>query len=107
KAEEEARRKASAAGASAPKKESAKETASKEMYLTPEALKLSNDFESNKNNLPWPVEKGYISDRFGTHAHPTLRGVEVNNNGIDISTQPGTSVRAIFKGKVKSIFSIP
>lgn len=106
KAEEEARKKAAASGSATEKKEAAKPS-SKEMYLTPEALKLSNDFENNKNNLPWPVEKGYISEQFGTHAHPTLRGVQTNNNGVDISTQKGASVRAIFKGKVKSVFSIP
>jgi septal ring factor EnvC (AmiA/AmiB activator) len=104
KREEEARKKEETAGAV---KKEAPKTVSKEMYLTPEALKLSNDFESNRNSLPWPVEKGYISEQFGTHAHPTLKGVVINNNGVDISTQPGASVRAIFKGKVKSIFSIP
>lgn len=108
KEEAEARRRAAEAAAKglATPKPAAK-TSTPEMYLTPEALKLSNDFESNKNNLPWPVEKGYITGQFGTHAHPTLKGVQVNNNGIDITTQPGASVRSIFKGKVKSIFNIP
>lgn len=114
KKEEEARRRAAAAAAA--KKGSAKsktteaakpKTASGDMYLTPEAQKLSNDFESNRNNLPWPVERGTISERFGTHAHPTLKGVMVNNNGLDIRTQPGSPVRSVFKGTVKSIFSIP
>lgn len=80
---------------------------SNEMYLTPDALKLSNDFESNKNNLPWPVERGVISEKFGTHGHPTLKGVVVNNNGVDIQTQEGSTVRAVFSGTVKNIFSIP
>lgn len=78
-----------------------------ELYLTPEALKLSNDFESNQNNLPWPVERGTITGRFGQHEHPTLKGVMVNNNGVDIETAKGASVRSVFKGTVKSIFSIP
>jgi septal ring factor EnvC (AmiA/AmiB activator) len=82
-------------------------TAPGEMYLTPEAQRLSNDFESNKNNLPWPVERGTLAEKFGTHAHPTLKGVMVNNNGVDIQTQPGSPVRSVFKGTVKSIFSIP
>ena len=86
------------------KKETAKPTTSaKEMYLTPEALKISNDFEGNKNNLPWPVEKGYITEQFGQHAHPTLKGVMVNNNGVDIATQPGATVRCVFKGTVVAI----
>lgn len=109
KKEEEARKRAAAAkgsGANTAKTDAARPKAG-EMYLTPEAQKLSNDFESNRNNLPWPVERGTITERFGMHAHATLKGVQVNNNGIDISTQPGSQVRAIFKGTVKSIFSIP
>jgi septal ring factor EnvC (AmiA/AmiB activator) len=78
-----------------------------ELYLTPEALKLSNDFESNQNSLPWPVERGTITDKFGQHEHPTLKGVMVNNNGVDIETAKGANVRSVFKGTVKSIFSIP
>lgn len=110
KEEAEARRRAAEAaakGLATPKPTTKASAAAPEMYLTPEALKLSNDFESNKNNLPWPVEKGYITGQFGTHAHPTLKGVQVNNNGIDIATQAGATVRSIFKGKVKSIFIIP
>ena len=114
KKEEEARKRAAANRLAATTPGKAKtgtaekpKNASGEMYLTPEAQRLSNDFESNQNNLPWPVERGTITDRFGTHAHATLKGVQVNNNGIDIQTQPGSSVRAVFKGTVKSIFSIP
>ncbi len=117
KKEEEARKRKAAleaakrkkAGTPAPKTtEAAKpKTASGELYLTPEAQKLSSDFESNKNNLPWPVERGTLTEKFGTHAHPTLKGVMVNNNGVDIQTSPNSPVRAVFKGTVKSIFSIP
>lgn len=113
KRKEEEARKREAAKANAGKTktpEAAKNnkgTESKGMFLTPEAQKLSNDFESNRNNLPWPVEKGYIAERFGTHAHATLKGVMVNNNGIDITTQPNVTVRSVFKGTVKKVFNIP
>jgi septal ring factor EnvC (AmiA/AmiB activator) len=101
---EEARRKAEAAksGVKTDTKES-----SKDMYMTPEVQKLSDDFTSNKNNLPWPVDRGYITERFGTHPHPTIKGAMVNNNGVNIATDPGAKVKAVFKGKVRSIFSIP
>jgi septal ring factor EnvC (AmiA/AmiB activator) len=97
------------AGGTKPKTtEAAKpKTASGDIYLTPEAQRLSDDFENNKNNLPWPVESGTLAEKFGTHAHPTLKGVMINNNGVDIQTQPGSPVRSVFKGTVKSIFSIP
>lgn len=115
---EEARRRAEAARtatANAAAGKESKETkpaktttdSNKDLYLTPEVLKLSSDFEGNKNNLPWPVEKGYITETFGTHPHPSIKGAMVNNNGINIATQPGTQVRVVFKGKVRNIFSIP
>jgi len=93
--------------ASKPNESNKQKSANGGMYLTPEAQKLSDDFENNRNNLPWPVERGIIAEKFGMHAHPTLKGVMVNNNGVDIQTDPGTSVRSVFKGTVKSIFSIP
>jgi septal ring factor EnvC (AmiA/AmiB activator) len=115
KKEEESRKregttnpKTSASGKKPKTSEAAKpKTASGDMYLTPDAQRLSNDFESNKNVLPWPVERGTLAEKFGTHAHPTLKGVMINNNGVDIQTQPGSPVRSVFKGTVKSIFSIP
>jgi septal ring factor EnvC (AmiA/AmiB activator) len=114
---EEARRREEAAKAAAlagksstpSKVEPAKPTKSEsnDLFLTPEVIKMSSDFEQNKNNLPWPVERGYIAESFGTHNHPTLKGVQVNNNGVDISTQPNAGVRAVFKGKVTKVFNVP
>ena len=106
---EEAARKAAASGINSPINEPVKPTGKVEpdLFLTPEVLKMSADFEQNKNNLPWPVERGYITEEFGTHAHPTLKGVQVNSNGVDISTQPNANVRAVFKGKVTKIFNVP
>ncbi|MES2559305.1 MAG: peptidoglycan DD-metalloendopeptidase family protein [Bacteroidota bacterium] len=105
---EEAARNAAAGKATPGKTEPAKSTKTEsDLFLTPEVLKMSSDFEQNKNNLPWPVERGYIAESFGTHAHPTLKGVQVNNNGVDISTQPNANVRAVFKGKVTKIFNVP
>jgi septal ring factor EnvC (AmiA/AmiB activator) len=101
---EEARRRAEAAKA---KGTDAKTPAPKDMYLTPEVQKLSDDFAGNKNNLPWPIDRGYITERFGTHPHPTIKGALVNNNGVNIATDPGAKVKAVFDGKVRSIFSIP
>lgn len=74
--------------------------------LTPEAAALSASFESNKGKLPWPVERGVITGRYGQHPHPVLPGVETINNGINISTSENATVRAVFKGKVSAIFSI-
>lgn len=67
---------------------------------TPATIKLSNDFENNKGQLPWPVEKGIISSSFGRHAHPVWHDVVINNNGIDINSSKGAKARAIFDGRV-------
>lgn len=75
--------------------------------LTPEAAALSANFESNKGKLPWPVERGVITAKFGNNPHPVLAGITVPNNGVDIATSPNAEVRAVFEGTVSGVFSIP
>lgn len=75
--------------------------------LTPEAQKLSNSFASNKGSLPWPVEKGSISETFGEHQHPQLKNVTTKNDGIDIRTSKGSAVRSIFNGEVTGTVHLP
>src|SRR5690554_1680929 len=75
--------------------------------LTPEAAALSASFENNKGKLPWPVERGVITSSFGKHAHPVLPGIMIENNGIDITTGKGETVRSVFNGTVTSVFTIP
>ncbi len=75
--------------------------------LAPEAKNLSDNFAANKGKLSWPVDKGFISGRFGKQAHPVLRNIIIDNNGIDITTDKEATVKAIFKGTVSSILVIP
>ena len=75
--------------------------------LTPEAQKLSNNFSGNKGSLPWPVESGTISSSFGEHAHPTLKGVTIKNDGVDIESQKGSFARSVFQGEVSGTIDIP
>jgi len=75
--------------------------------LTPEAAALSASFEKNKGKLPWPVERGVITSRFGNNPHPVLAGITVPNNGINIATNANATVRAVFEGTVSAVFSIP
>lgn len=75
--------------------------------MTPEARELANSFASNKGKLPWPVAEGVITAQFGEHPHPTLKGVKVQNNGVDISTKKGNIGRAIFDGEVSRVIIIP
>lgn len=78
-----------------------------ELALTPEAKELNADFEKNKGKLPWPVEKGVITGRFGPQPHPVLPNVQVDLAGIDISTEKGSAVRTVFRGEVTAIIVIP
>ncbi len=73
------------------------------MRLTPEEEALSAAFEDNRGKLPWPVERGIISSRFGEQPHPVLKKVTVKNNGIDISTTAGSEARVAFEGLVVSV----
>ncbi len=74
--------------------------------LTPEAAALSSNFESSKGRLPWPVEKGFVSDGFGRHQHPVAEKVTVDNNGIDIRTSTNATARAVYEGVVSKVFYI-
>lgn len=104
---EAARKKAEAeAKAKGTKMPTGDKTSSSNLALTPEAQKLSKDFTNNKGRLPWPVEKGIIVEYFGTHEHPQLKGVMISNNGVDIKTAKGASVRAVFSGRVSGVIQI-
>ena len=107
KREEEARRKAAAEAAKTSNSNPTKEVESVTFEETKESAKLSASFEGNKGKLPWPVDKGSITENFGKNPHPTLKNVYTNNRGIDISSPKNAQVRAVFDGEVTSVLSIP
>lgn len=76
---------------------------SSKFVLTPEGKIVSDNFRANKGKLPWPVEKGYMSLAFGTHKHPVVKTIEIQSNGIEISTESGSNARAVFDGEVMQI----
>jgi len=82
------------------------ERPSYKLSLTPEVQNLSNSFAASRGRLPWPVEKGFISGQYGRHPHPVFTNVQVDNNGIDITTGEGAPVRAVFEGTVRSVTNI-
>ncbi len=67
---------------------------------------LTIAFEGQKGKLPWPVDEGFISVKYGLHTHPTLKRVQMNNKGVDIQTSLNSKVKAVFPGKVSAIMSI-
>jgi len=77
-----------------------------EYSLTPEQMLVGDSFEQNKRRLPWPTERGVITEHFGIHQHPILTNVQIRNNGINISTEANSKVRTIFNGEVTRVFGI-
>lgn len=82
-----------------------KKTNSKVFALTPEAKILSNNFTSNKGKLPWPVEKGYVTLKYGKQPHPVVKTATIQSNGIRIITASSQNVRSIFDGVIYRIIS--
>jgi len=76
------------------------------MKLTPEMKIISNEFNKNSGRLPWPVTKGVITMGYGLQSYPGLRNGQINNKGVDISTEKDAPVLAVFDGKVKSVVVI-
>ncbi|MEA1874231.1 MAG: peptidoglycan DD-metalloendopeptidase family protein [Bacteroidota bacterium] len=87
--------------------EEAKKSSASGYSMTPEEKLISKEFGNNKGRLPWPVASGVITGKFGKQAHPVLKGVYINNNGVDISTSKGSIVRSIFSGEVRKVFKVP
>ena len=74
-----------------------------EFILSPEAKALATKFESNKGKLPWPLEEGLITRRFGRQAHPTFPGITLNSTGLHFTTKKDSDAKTIFNGKVLNI----
>jgi septal ring factor EnvC (AmiA/AmiB activator) len=74
--------------------------------MTNEEVALASSFTASQNRLPWPV-RGFVSDHFGRKSHPVLKGVVVDNLGVDIQTSSGESVRAVYDGVVLDVTEMP
>ena len=109
KAKEKAERERLAKEKATGKKETpakAKPVSSTKFDLTPEEKTLSNSFKTNRGRLPWPVEKGFISMKYGDQPLPGMPNVTVHNSGVEITTESGSVVRAVFEGEVFKIQNI-
>lgn len=73
----------------------------------PETAVAASSFSKMQGKLPWPVEDGFISKTFGRQKHPTLRNLEITNNGIDIRTDENEQVHAIYDGVVAGVQYVP
>jgi len=74
----------------------------KEVTNAFETATLSSSFEENKNKFPWPVS-GFVSQKFGRQMHPVLKGIQIQNDGVNIQTKQNEPVRVVFDGEVRTI----
>lgn len=70
------------------------------------AIALSASFADNKNKFSWPVS-GFVSQGFGRQAHPVLKGIIIQNDGVNIQTRQGEQVKSIFNGEVSRVAFTP
>jgi septal ring factor EnvC (AmiA/AmiB activator) len=76
---------------------------SSRIILTAEAKILADNFRANKGKLPWPVEKGFVSLRYGDQPHPQFHTLMIHNSGVEITTEQGSNARAVYSGEVTSV----
>ncbi|MEL7144853.1 MAG: peptidoglycan DD-metalloendopeptidase family protein [Bacteroidota bacterium] len=76
---------------------------SKKSTAAVDLSKLSATFEKNKKQIPWPVEKGFVSIKFGKHPHPVIKGEYEDNQGVVIQTPKKEKVKAVFEGTVRVV----
>lgn len=99
---QEAKRKANASKGSG-KTSDGKATAPKSTPSSEDPLSAS--FASNRGRLPWPVEKATVLREYGRYRHES--GGENINNGLEILSSNGSSVRSVFDGEVSRISTGP
>jgi len=74
--------------------------------MNEEEATLASSFTASQARLPWPV-KGFVSGHFGQRPHAVLKGVMVDNLGVDIQTSAGDPVRSVYDGVVLDVTQMP
>ncbi len=110
RAAEEARKKKEAEEAARKKQEQEEHTgtdrpAKPKATPTPvEAVKPGIPFANMKGRLPLPLDRGAtVAVPFGLQTHAEYSKVKMQNNGIDLETEPGASARAVHEGTVSMV----
>ncbi len=66
---------------------------------------LSGGFEANRGRLPMPISGTYrVVSHFGQYNVDGLKGVTLDNKGINIQGKPGCVARSIYDGEVSAVF---
>ena len=83
----------------------AKRSSTEVFTVSSEDRRLSGNFESNRGRLPMPITGPYrIVSHFGQYNVEGLKGVTLDNKGINLKGQAGAKARSIFDGEVSAVF---
>ena len=75
----------------------------REVSVSEEELNsYETNFRDQRGQLPWPVNNGTITEKFGERVHPVF-GTRTRNLGVDIAAPAGASVRVVNDGYVYGI----
>lgn len=74
------------------------------ILLNAENLALNENFVKNRGILPWPVDKGVTIMHYGNNTLPS--GSVITVNGITVSSDIGSNVKAVFDGVVSNVVFI-
>ncbi|MGP1350144.1 MAG: murein hydrolase activator EnvC family protein [Hoylesella marshii] len=84
--------------------EANKEVADSRQLSTVDRM-MSGGFEANKGRLPMPITGNYrIVSHFGQYNVEGLKGVTLDNKGINILGHAGCAARSIYDGEVSAVF---
>lgn len=85
--------------------ENVREDVQEMSMMTSVDRKLSGSFEANRGRLPMPITGSYrVVSHFGQYNVEGLKGVKLDNKGINILGQPGARARSIYDGEVSAVF---
>ena len=83
----------------------AKKSAEETNTLSAADRMMSGGFEANRGRLPMPITGSYsIVSHYGTNTVEGLKGVTLDNKGINILGKPGCMARSIYDGEVSAVF---
>ena len=83
----------------------AKEKADEAVQLSSVDRMLSGGFEANRGRLPMPITGSYrVVSHFGQYSVEGLKGVTLDNKGINILGKPGSLACSIYDGEVSAVF---
>lgn len=71
------------------------------VLLNSENISLNNSFERNRGSLPWPLDKGMVLMHYGNNTLPS--GTVMDVTSVTISSDIGSSVKAVFDGTVSAV----